>query len=179
MLQYLAIASDTMELYALFDEDAILVNFEITIAILAVWSVSFIQFIVVPEELREDAQEGNKKETRLGKLRVPLMAFFLQDCPFLCLRLYIMVRLKLVTYSLVFFVIKNVLAVIIEVYQIFTSLCCSEENKVHVSNESAHNNSLTRGNNELRNDPTLNFDGLPKSQQPENHTTSDESSTVE
>lgn len=115
LLQYLAMASDIMELYALFDDDGVLTDTGLTYGILAVWSISFIQFVIVPDVLKTSTEE----ESEVWKeIREPLTAFFLQDAPFLSLRISVMARLNLITHSLVFFQLKNILAMIIQLYKI-------------------------------------------------------------
>ena len=56
------------------------------------------------------------------------MSVFLQDGPFLALRLYIMIRLRLITYSLVFFVLKNIVTLILLFYRLgimcYNLPCC-------------------------------------------------------
>ncbi|KAH3708093.1 hypothetical protein DPMN_067532 [Dreissena polymorpha] len=47
LMNFLASASDIMELYALFDLPVVQTHFPSTIAVLAIWSSSFIQFIPV------------------------------------------------------------------------------------------------------------------------------------
>lgn len=118
LLQYLAMASDIMELYALFDDDGVLTDTGLTYGILAVWSISFIQFVIVPDVLKTSTEEESEVKSVWKELREPLTAFFLQDAPFLSLRISVMARLNLITHSLVFFQLKNILAIIIQLYKI-------------------------------------------------------------
>lgn len=122
--------SDIMELYALFDEQSIIANLQITYAILTLWSVSFLQFVPVLIDRQTSRVRQEKscctdscKDHCLKVLDV-VMALFLQDGSFLCLRLYIMIKLKLITFSLVFFVLKNILTVIILIYRFGLLVCC-------------------------------------------------------
>mgnify|MGYP000042987527 CR=1 FL=1 len=130
LLEYLAMASDIMELYALFDEDAVQENLGLTYAILSVWCISFMQFIPV---LVHKQKKDGKISSRMLKIKhscgehfpevvVTCTSILLQDMPFLCLRLYIIIQLRLVTYSLVFFALKNVVSNLLLIYRL-TVLC--------------------------------------------------------
>lgn len=77
-----------------------------------------------------DVQEAERRH-RLSVMRVELLAtvlsMFMQDGPFLAVRLYAMLTYHVVTYSLVFFTAKNVLVLLLLVYKIFLLLgkiCC-------------------------------------------------------
>lgn len=138
LLEYLAMASDIMELYALFDEDAVQQHLGVTYAILTIWSISFMQFIPVLFQ----KQKGGKVSSRMLRINracgthfpevfVTCTSIFLQDGPFLCLRLYIIIEFQLVTYSLVFFAVKNVVSNLLLLYRLVvlcTRLpCCYKE----------------------------------------------------
>ena len=56
----------------------------------------------------------------------------LQDGPFLAVRLYIMIVEKIVTYSLAFFTVKNILVVLLQIYRFFVLACCVD----HTTGES-------------------------------------------
>ncbi|XP_021346625.1 transmembrane protein 26-like isoform X2 [Mizuhopecten yessoensis] len=133
LFDYLAMASDIMELLALFDEDSIRGNPTITYAILAIWSLSFIQFIPVVMNRRavnsftqhtQDKKDKSNWYVRAGcgnsfpDIFVTIAGLFLQDGPFLGLRLFIIFYLQLLTYSLVFFVLKNTIVVLLLTYRL-------------------------------------------------------------
>ena len=131
LLDYLGKASDLMELYALFDEDLVRTNLLVTHLILVVWSVSFLQFVPVLIH--------NHKYRMINTIRWPCVSrscmrnlpeivdtfatFCLQDGPFLCLRLFVMIKLDLLTYSLVFFVIKNAFMLVLLTYRFVILVC--------------------------------------------------------
>ncbi|XP_033763585.1 uncharacterized protein LOC117344825 [Pecten maximus] len=146
LIDYLAMASDIMELFALFDEDLIRGNAMITYAILTIWSVSFIQFI--PVVMNRRAVNTFRKHTKDEKSKdsccvcagcgdsfpdifVTIAGLFLQDGPFLALRLFIIFYFQLLTYSLVFFVLKNVIVVLLLTYRLGILCvhlpCCSRK----------------------------------------------------
>lgn len=134
LLDYFGKASDIMELYALFDEEIVRANLTVTLLILSIWSLSFLQFVPVLVH--------KHRYRRLQSCRLPCVSekcirhlpeifdtcatFFLQDGPFLCLRIYVMVELDLFTYSLVFFVLKNIFTLMLLLYR-FHILCCSRK----------------------------------------------------
>ena len=125
LLEFLAIASDIMELLAVFDEPTVRSHRLLTYWVMGVWSASFIQFVPVLAHKRMYRRLRNpqmKACTRAcGEHFVELvytcMSIFLQDGPFLVLRLYIMIRLRLITYSLVFFVLKNIVTLLLLFYR--------------------------------------------------------------
>ena len=127
LLEFLAIASDIMELLAVFDEDEIRRNLKLTCAILAVWSASFIQFIPVLVHKRRARHVRNTKVPCINRnfgdkfveVVVTLMNIFLQDLPFLVVRLYIVIQMRLITYSLIFFLLKNVVTLMLLSYRMF------------------------------------------------------------
>ena len=127
LLEFLAIASDIMELLAVFDESAVRTNLILTYSVLGVWSASFIQFIPVLAHKRWMFRSVRRRETKcftkacgeyFVEIVYTLMSIFLQDGPFLVLRLYIMIQLNLITYSLVFFVLKNVVSLLLLAYRL-------------------------------------------------------------
>jgi hypothetical protein len=148
LLEYLAIASDIMELYAIFDEDVVQSNFGATYAILTIWSISFLQFVpvlVFKQKYRHLQSPRMSKINRacgeyFAEVVVTLTSILLQDGPFLCLRLYIMLRFELITYSLVFFVLKNIVAVLLLLYRLVILCirlpCCYHDNGEVVDVES-------------------------------------------
>ena len=130
LLEYLAIASDIMELYAIFDEDIVQRDLGLTYAILVLWSISFFQFVPVlvhKKKYQHLESRRMKKITRacgdfFSQIVVTCLSIFLQDAPFLCLRLYIIIHFNLVTYSLIFFVLKNIVTLMLLFYRL-TILC--------------------------------------------------------
>lgn len=142
LLDYLAMASDIMELFGLFDQDEIRGNEKVTYAILSVWSVSFIQFIPVVFYKRvyrtiTPAHKGNRTGFMNAcgdgfvEIFATCMAILLQDGPFLILRLCIISYLNIITYSLMFFVVKNIIVILLLVYKLIILCikmpCCFKE----------------------------------------------------
>ncbi|XP_052815202.1 transmembrane protein 26-like [Mya arenaria] len=126
LLEFLAIASDIMELLAVFDEEEIRGNLSLTLAILTVWSASFIQFIPVLVHKRRFRHVRNPKVPCINRyfgdkfveIVVTLMNIFLQDLPFLIVRLYIVFEIRIITYSLIFFILKNIVSLMLLFYRL-------------------------------------------------------------
>jgi hypothetical protein len=126
LLEFLAIASDIMELLAVFDEDDVRGNLNLTYAILAVWSASFIQFIPIltqKKRFRKPRRPEVRCLTRVCgekfvEFTVTCMSILLQDLPFLVIRLYIIIEVNLITYSLIFFLLKNIVSLMLLFYRL-------------------------------------------------------------
>ncbi|KAH3861289.1 transmembrane protein 26-like [Dreissena polymorpha] len=128
LLEYLGMASDIMELFALFDEPRVQTNQHLTYAILTIWSISFLQFIPILKQhkgnklLHIELLLNGKRSCNFAEVVSTCIKLLLQDLPFMCLRLTIIVHFQLVTYSLVFFVVKNIVTILLLVYRL-TVLC--------------------------------------------------------
>ncbi|WAQ95881.1 hypothetical protein MAR_028623, partial [Mya arenaria] len=105
LIAFLASASDIMELYALFDESAVQEDFTVTCVVLGVWTVSFVQFVPVLHKtsLNNTIQDSSMiMDLRDSHTRGPweiaecFAAILLQDGPFLCVRLFVVIELQLV-----------------------------------------------------------------------------------
>lgn len=126
LLEFLAIASDIMELLAIFEEPEVRVRLDLTYVIMAVWSASFIQFIPVLMHKRRFRHFRNPRISCISRwwgdkfveFVVTCMSIFLQDLPFLVVRLYVIFKVKIITYSLIFFVLKNMVTLMLLSYRI-------------------------------------------------------------
>ena len=49
----------------------------------------------------------------------------LQDGPFLALRLYVILKNETLTYTILFFTLKNILVLLVQIYRLFVVCCCS------------------------------------------------------
>ena len=126
LLEFLAIASDIMELLAIFQEKEVKMSLNLNYVILAVWSASFIQFIPVLMNKRSFRHIRNPRVGCLTRvfgdsfveLVVTCMSIFLQDLPFLVVRLYVIIQLQIITYSLIFFLLKNFVTLLLLFYRL-------------------------------------------------------------
>ncbi|CAN9508714.1 unnamed protein product [Ophioblennius macclurei] len=96
--------------------------------ILAVWTWSMLQFplhISVMGSSSEDVSEA--APSLFSHLRTDIWsttgALFIQDGPFLAVRLVVMIYFEVVHQMLIFFAIKNFLVVVLNVYRLFVVFC--------------------------------------------------------
>nr|KAG5687471.1 hypothetical protein BaRGS_030476 [Batillaria attramentaria] len=75
-------------------------------------------FIGIASDIMIDPHRENRNAAIRVELGASLMSLFMQDGPFLALRLYCMVTYDLITYSLVFFTAKNTLVILLLLYKI-------------------------------------------------------------
>ena len=131
---YIGIASDIMDLFILFNESYVIRDDTITYIILAAWSFSLVQFTLVLTATKgaktravgtvplsdnsnpEDADGGCKCcETEVWSI---LTAMFMQDAPFLAIRLYVMIKNRTLTYGILFYTFKNALILGMQLYRL-------------------------------------------------------------
>ncbi|XP_067672952.1 transmembrane protein 26-like [Haliotis asinina] len=134
LFSFLAIASDIMELFSLFDEDVVRGSIVVTYVLLSVWTWSILQFTLVltiynrPRKARVVEKTASILLEHKEGVKLEIIAIFIsmlmQDGPFLCLRLFCMLQFQLFTYSVVFFTAKNLLVILLLVYRL--SILCSE-----------------------------------------------------
>ena len=67
LLEYVAIAADILELFEAFDEEMVARNREITMAILAVYSWSLVQFTLVTTATNEQEEEEEEEDLDVEK----------------------------------------------------------------------------------------------------------------
>ncbi|XP_025110734.1 transmembrane protein 26-like [Pomacea canaliculata] len=132
LFAFLGMASDMIDLFSLFEEDRIRVDMSVTYALLAVWSWSVLQFSLTfytahrPRRARGLQMTGHRHDTlsvyRLNiiytELAASFVSLFMQDGPFLALRLYTVVVYQTVNHSTIFFICKNILVIFILIYKI-------------------------------------------------------------
>ena len=132
---YIGIASDIMELFILFNESYVIQDHIITYIILGSWSLSLMQFTLVltvtkgqktravgiaPLSNDVGSADNNGKrcdccETEVWSI---LTSMFMQDAPFLSIRLYVMIKNRTLTYSILFFTFKNALILGMQFYRL-------------------------------------------------------------
>ncbi|XP_030018964.1 transmembrane protein 26-like isoform X1 [Sphaeramia orbicularis] len=98
--------------------------------ILAVWTWSMLQFPLhfsVMEASSDDLSEPASSPSVLSNLRADIWstaeALFIQDGPFLLVRLTVMIYFNVVHQMLIFFAIKNFLVVILNIYRLSVLIC--------------------------------------------------------
>ncbi|CAF4521321.1 unnamed protein product [Rotaria sp. Silwood1] len=133
LLVYIGTAADIIELFEAFKEHDVQRNLTIIHLILTAWSISLMQFTLVVTSTktrkkrtvvfgRTDSKEietcfGCRLfwETELWALSTTIL---LQDGPFLCLRLGLIIHYKIISQSNVFFTTKNFLVVLLQFYRV-------------------------------------------------------------
>ena len=141
---FMGIASDNMELFELFDETEVRKDSILTYVVLGVWSLSLLQFVFVltatknPQKIRvlhdQPTEEEQAHERRRKKKRSLLEVMFateiwsllfsvmVQDGPYAATRIYTVVKYDLLTYSIIFFICKNILVICLVFYRL-TVVC--------------------------------------------------------
>lgn len=138
LLVYFGIGFDIMELFYLFEELDVLLSRGTTYAILVVWTVSLFQFTIVLTTVKSRRPRLSLQTTPLRRLVACrccqfeiwglLTSVFMQDGPFLILRLYCFIGMKLFSYNLLFYTVKNVLVVVLQAYRFVVLLLNCREN---------------------------------------------------
>lgn len=144
---FLGIASDNMELFQLFDETPVRQDLVLTYVILGVWSLSFSQFTFVLTATRSprkskvvnvvplEAKPKSRKEQRnLASMMFAtemwslIFSVLVQDGSYGAVRIYVMVTKNLITYSILFFVCKNILVICLVIYRLIVicAIRCTE-----------------------------------------------------
>lgn len=132
---YIGMSSDIMELFYLFDEMPVVQDGVVGYVILTAWSVSLMQFTLIltavsAKKRRVTHSMDNILEKVQGgctcthnEIWAILVTVFLQDAPFLSIRLYVAVGLSVVNYSLIFFTVKNIIVILLQVYRLVVVGC--------------------------------------------------------
>ncbi|CAF0774485.1 unnamed protein product [Didymodactylos carnosus] len=131
LLVYIGTAADIIELFEAFKESGVQRNLTIIHLILSAWSVSLLQFTLVVTSTKSRKTRGGFQssddstdqcftfrlfwETELWALSTTIL---LQDGPFLCLRLGLIIHYKIISQSNVFFTTKNFLVVLLQLYRV-------------------------------------------------------------
>ncbi|XP_064641335.1 transmembrane protein 26-like [Lineus longissimus] len=142
LLVYIALASDIIELFDLYELQQVMHDWLIFRVILIVWTVSLMQFTVVLASARSRrspmAVAGTKSTTyttRSGRqincieVLSLITTMFIQDMPFLAIRLYIVIFYEVMSNTLLFFAAKNALIIAMQLYRLLIITCCTDDDK--------------------------------------------------
>ncbi len=147
LLAYLGISSDIMDLFTLLPIPVVLQDEYLCLAIMGVWSVSLLQFTLVLTATRNPTQRKSKKGLTLARRTIViagdalyhcceteiwsiLITMCLHDVPCFVLRLYIIIYKRVWSYSLIFYVLKNVFVILVQFYRMFVIAMKSEHNQI-------------------------------------------------
>lgn len=151
---YLGSASDVMELFVVFEEPEIRTDLILSYVTLGVWTLSLFQFCLTLTATRDVSSKNFARETSFNddveeeipknkeKEQMPsccdkvfeleiwslFIAMFLQDGPFLGVRLYSMIVKGVLSYGILFFTAKNMLMIFMQLYRLV--VICVKINKV-------------------------------------------------
>ena len=165
---FMGIASDNMELFELFDETEVRKDPILTYVVLGVWSLSLLQFVFVltatknaSQKMRvihdhptaEELAQERKKRRKRSVLEVMfateiwslLFSVMVQDGPYAATRIYTLVKYDLLTYSIIFFICKNILVICLVFYRL-TIICvhkCTDDDSDE-EEDAASDNSESR-----------------------------------
>ncbi|XP_077106213.1 transmembrane protein 26-like [Ranitomeya variabilis] len=138
LLMYLAVGADILDILELMKEPSVKTNETITVVGLCLFSWAIMQFTLV---LTQSLSFASPDAEVYGQLRSPsgvkncvmsiccttevwsvLIAVGMQDGPFLIYRLYLVTGEGVFNESMIFFISKNILSVIIQVYRVVVFL---------------------------------------------------------
>ena len=147
LLNYTAMASDIVDFFTILDEDEKLTdNWMFVYSVLAFWTLSLLQFAFVHTVQKQDEEDDNHDEdddaaasekqsddnhSVLGRLKkncqmllateawAICLTIFLQDLPFLIVRLLAVIKYNVFTQSNTFFICKNSLVLCLQSYRLF------------------------------------------------------------
>ncbi|CAL1527460.1 unnamed protein product [Lymnaea stagnalis] len=146
LFAFIGIGGDIMEFFSLLGEVEVRANKELVMVVLAIWSFSVLQFTMTITVIHQPKRQRNinvvvaptvdpDKELEFKKFRNEMFAIiltmFMQDLPFMIVRLYTMIGYGLVNYSLIFFTSKNIMIIGLLLYKIciITSNYCNPEDE--------------------------------------------------
>ncbi len=138
LLVYVGIAADSLEFsLETLKIPQVLCDFLLIAIILGVWSWSLLQFTLVLTSVsapRPRMAATKKSKSFFGgccenEIWALIITMFLQDAPYLAVRLYLIAGLRVVNQMMVFFTIKNGILVILQLYRMFV-LCCVPKEQV-------------------------------------------------
>ncbi|EDO40847.1 predicted protein, partial [Nematostella vectensis] len=126
LLGYVGTAADILELFEVFEEPQVGSELQITTAVLGVYSWSLLQFTLVTtattgkdNKIRIASNKISRREMLLhGDIFGILTGIFMQDGPFLVLRLVLIIKYNLYSEMHLFFTCKNAIALSLLMYRL-------------------------------------------------------------
>ena len=143
LLVYVGIAADSLEFsLETLKIEQVLCDFLLIALILGVWSWSLLQFTLVLTSVSAPRPRmGFIERSRSvlcgcceSEIWALLITMFLQDAPYLTMRLYLMVQFRVINQMMLFFTIKNIILVILQVYRMAVLCCFPQEQQVEPMN---------------------------------------------
>ena len=150
LMFYLGIAADSLEFsIETLSIGEVFCNRDLIFVVLFIWTWSMMQFTLVRSSVSKHAKNGGDKGSESmrsmksiftcgsewafsgscgSEILSLLITVLLQDGPFLIMRVYLMLQFQVVNEMMLFFVAKNILVVVIQLYRVFILLCCPGSN---------------------------------------------------
>ena len=136
LLVYIGMAADILEFsMESLKEPNIICDLTMIIIIMAMWSVALMQFSLVLTSV-SGGKSRNFQDKTGGKLWCGgccaneiwslWITLLMQDCPFLAMRLYLIVNFNIINQMMLFFTCKNVMMIGLQLYRM-SILCCDNE----------------------------------------------------
>ncbi|XP_060073174.1 transmembrane protein 26-like [Ylistrum balloti] len=128
LLVYVGTAADIVEFYEAFSEELVMYNRLLCYIILGIWTLSLLQFTLVltATRARRDQSgvpasgytEGDKVGCCNPEIYGIVTSIFMQDCPFLVVRLLLIFKYGVISYTNMFFTSKNSLVIVLLLYRV-------------------------------------------------------------
>ncbi|KAJ8320475.1 hypothetical protein KUTeg_002062 [Tegillarca granosa] len=142
LLVYVGTAADIVEFYESFNEEGVKSNLLLCYIILGIWTLSLLQFTLVltATRARRDqvgapgGMDVDSSETSCCNAEIYgiITSILMQDCPFLVVRLLLIFKYKIVSYTNMFFTSKNSLVIILLLYRVCVVNIESRRRKKHI-----------------------------------------------
>lgn len=145
LLVYIALASDIIELFDLYEMEEVMKDTVLFHIILVTWTLSLVQFTLVlagsksrksqavmVAPMNTDAEQNIDEDYKVDRVEVLslMLTLALQDVPFLFIRIYIIAYYRKMSNTLLFFAAKNALIIALQFYRVSIIVCGSPEKDV-------------------------------------------------
>ena len=128
LLIYFGLSFDILDLFTLFEEKQIIQRPEMVYVVLVIFTLSLFQFTIVFTVVKRKRPKLNPTDERnpcveavnkccMSELWSLTSHILLHDGPYMVLRLHCLIAFRITTYNLIFFTVKNVLVVTLEMYR--------------------------------------------------------------
>ncbi|KAM9299043.1 transmembrane protein 26-like [Gastrophryne carolinensis] len=132
LLTYIGLGADILDILSLIKEPSVQTNLNVAIVGLSLFTWAILQFTLVLTQTISSASEEKESGDQTAmdsrnncaftccnsEVWSLLITVVMQDGPFLIFRLYLTIKENVLTEMMIFFICKNILTVILEVYRI-------------------------------------------------------------
>ncbi|OWF53802.1 transmembrane protein 26-like [Mizuhopecten yessoensis] len=128
LLVYVGTAADIVEFYEAFSEELVMYNRLLCYIILGIWTLSLLQFTLVLTATRARRDHSgvpsasHSEEDQVGccnpEIYGIVTSILMQDCPFLVIRLLLIFKYGVISYTNMFFTSKNSLVIVLLMYRV-------------------------------------------------------------